>query len=285
MGSLNKDLTSFSDADMVAFQPTIKIGLIATINEQGLPHLSLISSLQANGPTQLIWGQFTEGLCKRFVRQNPKTGFLIMTLAREFWCGRADFTHTASQGPEFDMYNNTPMFRYNAYFGVHTVYFMDLVSQTGRQRLPMAKIVRAALQTAIGRLGTHKLAARPVLNLWTRQLLNKIDNLKFLAYVGADGYPVIVPVIQAQAAGRQHVIFALAAFRPELLQIPTGASLALLGMTLEMEDVLLRGRFEGIRRVGGVNCGVLEVDWVYNPMPPKPQQIYPEVSVKPVRVF
>jgi hypothetical protein len=56
-------------------------------------------------------------------------------------------------------------------------------------------------------------------------------------------------------------------------------------MSLEMEDVLMRGEFEGIRRFGGVRCGCVRVSWVYNPMPPKPQQIYPPVALEPVTVF
>jgi len=54
---------------------------------------------------------------------------------------------------------------------------------------------------------------------------------------------------------------------------------------LQMEDVLMRGRFEGIHRFGGVSCGKVRVQWVYNPMPPTPQQIYPRLSLDPVTAF
>ena len=47
-----------------------------------------------------------------------------MTLEKNVWCGTADFSHTANSGAEFDAYNNTPLFRYNAYFGIHTVYYL-----------------------------------------------------------------------------------------------------------------------------------------------------------------
>jgi hypothetical protein len=207
-----------------------------------------------------------------------------MTLAKELWRGKANFSHTAQQGPEYDMYNNVPMFRYNAYFGIHTVYYMDLVEHTGRQTLPMSRVALAAIQTTLARTLSRQ-RGKKVLNLWTRQLLNKIDNLKYLSYIGADGYPVIVPVIQAQAAGSEHVVFSLAAYGDELGAIPRGAAVAIFGMSLNMEDVLLRGDFEGVQRVGGVRCGRARVNWVYNPMPPKPGQIYPEVPIETFRVF
>ena len=49
-------LRTFSEADIKALEPTMKIGLLATVNPEGLPHLTLISSLRANTPTQLIMG-------------------------------------------------------------------------------------------------------------------------------------------------------------------------------------------------------------------------------------
>ncbi len=277
--------STFSDSDIKAFEPALKIGLLATVNPDGLPHLTLISSLSACSSTQLVWGQFTEGLSKQYIRQNPRVGFLIMTLQRELWRGKATFTHTARQGPEFERYNNQPMFRYNAYFGVHTVYYMDLVAHTGRQLLPMNQVVMAAIATVTARTLGRLRGKEEVLNGWTRRLFNKLDNLKFLSYVGEDGYPAIIPVIQAQAAGREHVIFALGAYGEELRQVPHGATVAVFGMTLNMEDVLVRGRYLGVRRVGPVPCGVVAVDWVYNAMPPVPGQIYPPLPLEPVETF
>jgi hypothetical protein len=278
-------LTAFTPEEIDAFSPTMKIGLVATLNPDGLPHLTLIASLQANSPTQMIWGQFAEGLSKGYVQLDPKVGFLIMTLDRQLWRGKATFTHTASQGPEFEMYNNTPMFRYNAYFGVHTVFYLDLVEHTGRQPLPMGRVVFAAIQTMIARALSPGRGQKPVLNLWTQRLMNKLDNLKFLAYAGTDGYPVIVPVIQAMAAGSERIIYSTGAFGDELAAVPQGATVAVFGMSLQMEDVLMRGEYQGLQRIARIRCGSVRVNWVYNPMPPKPQQIYPPVHVEPITSF
>jgi hypothetical protein len=277
--------TSFSEADMRSFEPEMKIGLLVTVNEEGLPHITLISTLRASTPTEVVWGQFTEGLSKGFVRGNPKTAFLIMTLDKALWRGKATFTHIARRGPESDLYNNQPMFRYNAYFGVHTVYYMDLVEQYGREVLPMGQIVVAALQTLFVRMLVRQRGQKRVLNPWTRSLLNKIDNLKFVAYVGTEGYPEIIPVIQAQALGGEEIVFSVSSYRNELEAIPENTTVAVFGMSLDLEDVLIRGTFQGIRRSGGFRCGVVGVNWVYNSMPPVPQQIYPKVDLEPVTSF
>jgi hypothetical protein len=143
----------------------------------------------------------------------------------------------------------------------------------------------AALQSMLARSLGRKTRAPAALNPWTQGFLNKLDNLKFLAYVGADGYPVLIPAIQAQSLDAGHVVFSTSVYQGELEAIPAGSSLAVFGMALTMEDVLMRGTFQGLRRMGGARCGVVEVDWVYNSMPPVPGQIYPSQSITSVTKF
>jgi hypothetical protein len=276
---------TFSESDIQGTQPAMKVGLLATVSPGGLPHVTLLSSIMACGLTQMCFGQFTEGMSKQHLLENPKVGFMIMGLDKNLWRGKATYTHLSKKGPEYDYYNNVPMFRYNAYFGVHTVYYLDLVAQSGKAPLPMNRIVFAAIQTMIARILGRKTGNRPVLNSWTRAFLNKLDHLKFLSYVGTDGYPVIIPAIQTQSLDAQHVVFSTSVYTDELKAIPMGAELSIFGMALTMEDVLLRGRYEGSRRVGGVRAGVVEISWVYNPMPPVPGQIYPPIELKSVEQF
>jgi hypothetical protein len=176
------------------------------------------------------------------------------------------------------------MFRYNAYFGIHTVYYMDLIEQTGKRPLPMTAIILAAIKTMATKFFFNK-KKEPILNPWTQSLFNKLDNLKFLAYVAEDGFPVILPVIQAQAAGSQNLIFSTGAFTKEIKAIPKGVPMALFGLCLDMTDVLTRGTYQGLRWVGPHQCGVMAVDWVYNPMPPIAQQIYPPIPLSAVEEF
>ncbi len=280
-----RSFTTFSAEDIQSTQPEMKVGLLATVTQTGLPHVTLISSLMACGPSQISFGQFTEGMSKKHILNNPKVGFLIMSLDKNLWRGKATYAHSAKEGREYDLYNNIPMFRYNAYFGVHTVYYMDLVMHTGIAPLPMNKIIFAAVQTTLARTLGRKLAEKSVLNGWTRRFVDKIDNLKFLSYVGEDGYPLIIPAIQTQSLDSQHVLFSTSVFTEELEAIPAGADIAVFSMALTMEDVLLRGKYLGLRRLGGVKTGVVKVDWVYNPMPPVPGQIYPPLEITPVTEY
>jgi hypothetical protein len=281
----SQPLTSFSEEDIQSTKPELKIGLLATVTPEGLPHMTLISSLMACAPKQMCFGQFTEGMSKKHILTNPKIGFLIMSLEKNIWRGKASYTHAVKEGSEYDQYNNVPMFRYNAYFGVHTVYYMDLISQTGKSPLPMNSIIFAAIRTILARTFGRKPGGHSVLNTWTRAFVDKIDNLKFLCYIGTDGFPLLIPAIQTQSLDKGHVLFSTTVYTDELDAIPSGIPMTVFSLALSMEDVLLRGTYQGIRRVGGVQAGVVEVDWVYNPMPPAPCQIYPPIPLKGVTEF
>ena len=277
--------TEFSQQDIQDLLPTMKIGVLGTVTPEGLPHLTLITTMMGSNPQELVWGQFMEGSSKQFIRSNPKTGFLIMGLDKSFWVGQADYTHSSQKGKDYDFYNNTPLFRYNSYFGVHTVHYMNLLGHSGKHPLPMNQVVFAAIKTLIGRSLSFKRSKKEVLNSWTQAFFNKIDNLKFLSYVDANGYPVIIPVIQAQALDSENICYSISTFTEELSTIPPYTPVAIFSMALTMQDVLVRGTYQGIKRLGGAKCGIVQVDWVYNSMPPKPQQIYPSIPIETITEF
>lgn len=277
--------TVFSPEDIAGTQPALKIGILATVTPGGLPHVTMLSSLMACASQQMCFGQFTEGYSKQHLTENPHAAFLVMGLDKHLWRGTISYTHSRKEGPEYDTYNNVPMFRYNAYFGVHTVHYFALLAHSGKAALPMNRVIFASVQSMVARLLGKKPGGVYALNEWTVAFLNKLDTLKFLAYVGADGYPQIIPAIQAQCLDASHVLFSTSVYTDELQAIPAGAQLCVFGLALTMEDVLLRGTYLGLQRVAGVRVGVLQVEWVYNPMPPVPGQVFPEVELKPVREF
>jgi len=277
--------TSFSLQDMQAFAPAEKIGLVACVNPAGLPHISLITSIMAPRPNQLTLGQFCKGLSKQYIQQNPQIAFLIMTMDKKMWRGRAKWTHLKQDGPEYERYNAIPMFRYNTYFGINTVHYLDLLETSGSQELPMPKIILSAVLTKLAKAGAATEIHEPILKPFAENLFNQLDSLKFMAYVGPDGFPVIVPVIQCQAADSRRLAFSPIAFKDELLHIAKETPVAVFCLTMKMEDVLIRGTFRGYQRAMGLKLGTIDIEWVYNSMPPAHGQIYPEVALKPIVDF
>ena len=141
--------TTFLESDLPYFEPDGKIGLLATLDEQGLPHITLITAMQAKNTSQLMFGQFCEGSGKRNARERKKTGFLFMTLNKEVWRGKALWQSSLKAGPESELFNKKPMWRYNSYFSLHTIHLLDLVSVTRKEQLPMRNIVQGVVKTRL----------------------------------------------------------------------------------------------------------------------------------------
>ena len=270
-----------SQEELSAFEESAKIGLVATVNAEGLPHVSLITSIQAKNPSQLMFGQFSEGLSKKHVRGNPHVGFLVMNREKELWRGRARWTGEASSGEDYEMYNRKPMFRYNSYFGIHTVHYLDLVAFSGKESLSTAGVAIGSLVTVLARRFAAANTPGAILRPWAENHVTRLGTLKFLSYVGGDGYPAIVPVVPCQPAGSARLVFAPTVHRAELAAIPARATVAVFALNLQMESVLIRGRFSGYRRYAGLRAGAIDIDWVYNSMPPMQGTIYPVPPIPP----
>ncbi len=277
--------TKFSKADMKAFEPENKVGLIATVSPEGFPHITLISTILAKDEGQITWGQFSEGNSKTNVRHNPMTGFLIMTMDKQIWRGKAKWKGSLKEGEDYEKFNKLSMWRYNTYMGIHTVHFMNLIETTVKSPLPLVKIILSSLLTKIGKKLAATSTNRIVMNYWTKNLFNRMDTLKFLSFIGKDGFPVIIPLLQCQAADSTRLVFNTVPYKDELSRLETGSDIAIFGMTLQMEDVLVRGKFSGFKKYNGIILGAVDINWVYNSMTPKAGQIYPEVKQEKVINF
>ncbi len=273
---------TLSEEDVAAFASDAKIALVATLDGEGLPHVSLITSLQARSRTQLMFGQFSEGLSKAQLRENPRAAFLVLTQDRSLWRGQACWTHTARHGEDYDLYNEKPMFRYNAYSGVHTVHYLDLLEFTGREKLRVAGLVGGTVGTRVSSLFVPTEDEDPALTPWAVRHIANPATLKFLGFATEDGYPWIVPTVPALSVGGRRIVFSPSIYRCELDEIEPGQPVAMYALNLHMESVLLRGRFAGYRRYGCLRAGTVDIDWVYNSMPPKHGQIYPPAPLGPV---
>lgn len=277
--------TSLTVDEMKAFEPEAKIGLLATLSPQGQPHLTLITTLRAKTPTQLMWGQFSEGRSKDHVRDDPRVGFAVMNAARQLWRGKARWTHHAREGDDYTLFNHLPMFRYNSYFGIHTVHYMDLSSVSERAQISLPRLLGGTALSMLAQRWSRSAHPVPALKPWARTHLGKLTTLKYLAYVDDDGFPCIIPVVPCQPADQGRLVFVPTAYRAELAALAPGSRVAVLGLNLEMESVLLRGTFRGYRGPWPLRPGVIDIDWVYNSMPPLPGPIYPVEPLRPVTDF
>jgi hypothetical protein len=230
-----KQIKAFSQNDIEATTPLEKIALYATLNPEGLPHITFVNSLMANTPSELTFGQFVRGQSKWFMQQNPKVAFFILSpQTKRMWIGKALWRSKKDDGTELEKYKAMPMQRYNSYFPINRVHTLDLVCTTPGLKLPILSALKSILLSTCVR---HKAATHitnRIMTLYSECLFNQLSSLKFIAYTGKDGFPKLVPVFGTRAADSRRIVFHAGPFKKELDDLSEGMDIAVFCIKLKL---------------------------------------------------
>ncbi|MDR1373452.1 MAG: pyridoxamine 5'-phosphate oxidase family protein [Treponema sp.] len=272
----------FEAACVKKFESDSKIGLLASVAGDGYPHIALISSISVKSPRVLMWGQFSRGLYKTWLKDNPKTGFLVVSPDQYWWTGKALHTGTAIKGEDYEYFNNKPLFRYNSYCGFGAVHYGNLADVSAGEKIPLFTTALGSIASALRKRSLAKAAPREAgdagiekLPPYGIEMGSKLTCLKFAAYVDGDGYPRIIPALQGRPADAETLAFSPRPYGDLLAQIPQGAKAAVYMANLELETLLLQGRWFNLRKKGRFKGSAFAVDKVYNSMLPIGGYIYP----------
>ena len=271
-----------TDKEIKSFEPSEKIGIVATVDDQGRPHITLLTSIQAAGSKKMIIGEFFKGKSKKYMQQRPDIAFAIITSDKKIRFGRAKWTHLLKEGSEYETYNMQPMFRYNTYFGINTVHYLDLIEISTPELLPVGKIVKSAILTKIVKGRAAEPSNKKILKPFAESLFNSLKSFKFISYINDKGFLEIIPIFQCQAADNGCLAFHPGVYSKELEKIKSGQEVAIFCLSMQMESVLIKGKYNDIRKYMGIRLGTIDIDFVYNSMIPTPGQIYPVKELKPV---
>jgi len=287
MGKKNNGLrwsSEISDEGMEFTQPSIMLKLISTIDDRGWPHVTLISSNRAINKNQIIWGAFTEGTSKKYVQKRPKQGIFYMTdnMPFKFIQVKADFTHTTKEGEDLEHFNQTQLMRYFTYVRVHTAYYNDIVAATPIRDLPLFGIVKGIIKDMIGKGGAKTKLDEKRLNVLGYKLFGAPIAVRVIAYIDpTDGYPMMIPCIQLQAADHNRLVFPPSVLKDDLYRIPTMSKVAVFGMNFDFANQVVKGTFTGFQKFRGIKFGVIEIEEIYNSSPPIVGKIFPEIETIP----
>ncbi|MHA1112181.1 MAG: pyridoxamine 5'-phosphate oxidase family protein [Promethearchaeota archaeon] len=253
---------------------------VSTIDPRGWPHITFIAFNRAIAKDKLVWGQFTEGLSKKNVKENPKQGIAMMTaeMPFKFIQIKAEYTHLSKEGEDLDYFSRMDLLRYNTYMNAHTAYYSDVIAASPVRALGLGGIVKGILANMVGigalkdKNAEHKLPVLPF------GLFNGPINPKFISWIDTDGFPVILPCFQLRAPDRGKLSFTLSQFSDELKKIPVGAHVSAFAMNMEMESIMVNGKLVEWRKD---KIGIIEIDEIYNSMPPLAGLIYPKIDSRP----
>ncbi len=260
------------------FENEYKLALTSTKDDEGYPHLTLINTLSAKNESKLISGEFIIGLSKEFMQIRDKIGFIVVNFNKEWWTGTATWKEKKNTGEDYDKLNQIPMFRYNTYLGIHAVHYYDLNEITKQRKLDMSGIIANSLLNIMVKPFLKAKKETKALNQWSYDLLRGLATLKFLSFVDEDGFPRVYPIIQAQACDHGRISIPMHPYSKDLSALKDNCKIAIMGATMSMDSVLIKGVF----RKNRAGLGYMDIERVYNTMPPKHGYIYTGSEAKAV---
>ncbi|MHA1699635.1 MAG: pyridoxamine 5'-phosphate oxidase family protein [Promethearchaeota archaeon] len=263
------------------------VKLIATIDERGWPHVTMITFNEAKDQKTVIWGQFTEGTSKKNVLNNPNQGFFYMNATMPFYYVliKAKFSEKIVGGPDCDYFSRKPLLRYMTYANVHTTFYNSVISATSPIPLKVSQIIKGVLLNVLTKRGKSlnypndkKPDKLPPVGL---EIFNSSLTPKFLAFIEDDGFPIIIPCFQLRAPDKSRFTFNLPGDKWLLKKLRKDMPIAIFGLITgnptrpEIVNLHVNGIFLGFQKCLGFPIGQIDIVEIYNSMPPLAGQIYP----------
>nr|MDO8116922.1 hypothetical protein [Candidatus Sigynarchaeota archaeon] len=271
--------------EMVRFTwPEIMVKLVGTIDPAGYPHVTLIVCNKAISPGVVKWGMFMQGRSKKHVLSDPKQAAFFMgsTMPYMFMQVKMALDHCSVEGEDAADFNSTNLLRYNTYVRVERVFFNTIVASSPVRPLPVGGIVKGMLDCAIGLGGLRTGAVEARVHPFGNELFGAPANPKFMAFIDeADGYPVILPCLQARVLDGKSIAFPLSQFKDELSGFKPSQKIACFALSMELMSLLVKGSFVGYTKSRGITFGIVDVEEVYNSMPPTHAILYPKLETRP----
>jgi len=265
----------FEDSCAAQFASDTKVGILCSVSPEGYPHMALITTISVRSKTSLMWGQFSSGLSKDYLTTNPKCGFLVVSLDQHWWTGKCLHSGTAIKGEDFDFFNNKPTYRYNAYAGIGVVHYHDLVDVSLGQSFPALKIALGFCASNLIKGIAGPWDGVEKLPPFGMDLATKVTTVKFVAYVDTDGFPRIIPALQGFAPDSGRLVFSATPYGDLLERIPADARAAVYMINLDCQNLLLQGRWRGVKRSGLFKGSAFDIERVYNGNLPMSHYVYP----------
>ena len=238
---------------------------LATRNTTGVPNVVPCVSIQPadDQPDTVFFGNFLLRKSIQNLKQDSRVGILVITPKLNGWILKCDFVEFQRTGAYVDQQMSGSLLRYNAYTGIRDVGIIRVRSVENTFAISKMQVmidyVRARLAGIIqpGFKDEGVNLPRQVQHEFTKMIAVKV-----LAWIGDDGYPIVIPSLSMQPSGARNLICHTS---PTLLHPPSGVQVATNILTFDAISYQAKGKW----KFGG-GTGKIRVQEVYAGGPPLP---------------
>lgn len=246
-----------------ALQGEMTPKFLASRSAAGVPNVvPVVSTLPADDqPDTLFFGNFLLRKTIRNLNEDGRVGLLVITPQLEGWVLKGQFLEFQRTGPYVERQMNSSLLRYNAYTGIRNAGIIGVHSVEAAFSISKWQVARDYLLARLSAFGSAR-DGGVRLPLPVQREFAKMIAIKVLAWVGEDGYPIVVPALSLQPAGETSLVCRKSKRFPE----PSpGAWVAANILTFEAISYQVKGRWARTDKTG-----VIQVQEVYAGGPPLP---------------
>jgi len=251
---------------------------LATAGPDGRPNIVVCTSLDAADENTLFFGHFLLYKTRENLDRDSRVAVAVMTEDLKVWTMKGRFRKWHTSGPLMDRMNEKEFFRYNAYIRISKVGVIDVEGLEDQVMLSTAGVAvdllpaRGAAFLSYGK-GETKIPGR------VAEKFARTQALKALSFIGADGFPRILPVFSMWPDRGDHMYFGTSTLGKSSSLLEPGLDVAVNVLTMEPVSYQIKGRLEGSVPCTFGHVRRIKVEQVYSACPPLAGEAIPMKTV------
>lgn len=259
-----------SDPAAGVYQQERAAKFLATVSSEGVPNVALIVSQVPAEAGIVVFGEFMMVKTLANLESDPRVASIAITEKLEMAGFRGEVESWTRMGDYIDLINKIDFFRYNAYAGIHNVGVARITSLLDvPDKVPFLKVGREYLAIrGRGRLARgDRVSGKEV----PRAIMKKFGSLysiKVLAFTDESGAPDVLPVFASLVNPGGELRFLVSSYNKRASDIPTGSTVALNVLTLDLLTYQVKGELVRFKRSLGLLEGVVRLREAYSCVPP-----------------
>jgi hypothetical protein len=237
---------------------------LATRNAAGVPNVVPCVSIQPadDQPDTVFFGNFLLRKSIKNLKEDSRIGVLVITPELRGWILKCDFVEFQRTGAYVDKVMSGSLLRYNAYTGIRDAGIIRVRSVENTFAISKLQVMTDFLRARIAGLNSSRANGGVMMPRQAQNEFAKMIAVKVLAWIGDDGYPIVVPTLPMQPAGAENLICHTSAKLP---RPPADAQVATNILTFEAISYQAKGTWD----IRG-DTGRIRVQEVYAGGPPLP---------------
>lgn len=256
-----------SDDLIEAFHGEFTPKFLATRNEDGLPNVVPIVSLDAADDRTLTYGELFMWKTRRNLETDGRVAIVVATEDLATWSLRGRLREIVTAGPYVDAINAKPLFRYNAYVRVSRVGVIDVERILSARRYSTLSVAGQLVPIWLMRRWLDGGADNGVrMPVRLAEKFARTQAVKVVAWLDEDGWPVAMPAFSL-SPGKANRLFVKLAGAGASLPKP-GQPMAASVITMDPIAYQVKGAFAGHRMTPLGRIGRIDVSEAYSASPP-----------------